>query len=487
MVLEADAPVTLAGFVAAAAGPCDLTLSGAAQARLAAARATVAAAAAGPEPVYGLNTGLGGNLGHRIAPGEMAAFQAQMLAGRRVGLGRAPEALCRAAFLARILGMAKGRSGVSPGILDLMIAMAARGLAPVLPERGSIGAADLAAGAALGAALIGEGAIWRDGAAVPAAQALAEAGLAPATLGPKDAIALANAACLSVARAALALAEAGRWLERAMAVATLSGEGYAMNLSILDPRLQALRPGAGQAAAAAWLSDAFAGSALWGAARSVQDALSFRTMAVVFGAARAALARAVAEVEAELNAAADSPAVLDGALMSTPNFHGLALALALDSTAQALAPVAAAQAQRVVRLMDPARSGLPRYLSPVGGASAGLVPLQKTAAALAVEARLAARPSVIDAMPVSDGAEDVAPLTPHAAAGLGATVEPLAWLTSVEARTAMQAVHLRAPAALGRVPAALRETLRAVAPPVVDDRAVGPEVEAVRAALDAGA
>lgn len=480
-------PVALDAYLAAATGPVAVTLAPALRARLAAARAAVEAAAAGDAPVYGLNTGLGGNLGHRLAPAEIPAFQAQMLAGRTVGVGpMLPEPVCRAALLARIVSLARGASGLSPAILDLMIAMAAKGLAPAAPAQGSIGAGDLALAAQMGAALTGRGWMWRDGALVPAEAALHAAELAPAALGPKDAIALANHSAVTVALAALALDRAGEALRLGMGAAALAGEGYGMNPAIFDARVQAMRPAAGQEAAAAWFRRALEGSSLTapGAARAIQDALSFRVMAPVFGAARAALAAARAECAIELNAAAENPAVLaDGTLISTPNFHTPALALALDALAIALCHVATASAQRVVKLMAPQLSGLPRYLSPVGGASAGFVPMQKTVAALLAEIRLAAQPASLDAMVVSEMVEDVAPQTPLCARKLDAQAGLMRWLAGVEAMVAAQAADLRASPALGRVAGALHAAIRARVPMLTTDRETGPDVAETLAAL----
>lgn len=483
-------PVALERLAEATRGPVAVTLAPPLRARLQEARATVERAAAGPAPVYGLNTGLGANLGTRLDPAEIPAFQAQLLAGRTVAVGETlPEPVCRAALLARIVSLSRGVSGISPAILDLMIAMAAAGLAPAAPSRGSIGAGDLALAAQMGAALTGQGMVWREGALVPAASALAAAGLEPAALGPKDAIALANHSAVTVALSALALDRARAALDLAMGVAALSGEGYAMNPGVFDARVNALRPAAGQEAAAAWFRRALAGSSLLepGAARAIQDALSFRVMAPVFGAARVALEAARTECAVELNAAAENPAVLPetGELISTPNFQTHALALALDALAVALAHVATGSAQRVVKLMAPQLSGLPRYLSPAGGAAAGFVPMQKTVAALVGEIRLAANPASLDAMPVSEMVEDMAPQTPLCARKLDGLLGALEWLVAIEAMVAAQAVDLRAPKALGSAASLLHATIRARVPPLGADRETGPDAEAARAALAA--
>ena len=351
--------ITLERFVAASVGRVTVTLAQDVSRRVSEARAVVDRHAAGAEPVYGLNTGLGGNLAHRIDEHEMAGFQAQLLAGRSVGIGKPlPEAVSRAALLARIIGVAKGGAGLSPAVLELMLAMADRGLAPVIPSRGSIGAGDLVLGAHMGATLIGRGEIWQGGVRRPASEALRAAGLAPVALAPKDAIALANHSAITIALSAHVVERVRRLADLAMGIALLSGEGYAMNISIFDVRLHQARPAACQGAAAAWFRRALAGSALFdpAPARMIQDALSFRTLAPVFGAVQSALAAARTEIEVELNAAADNPVVLaeTGEILSTPNFYTLSIALALDQLAIVLAHAATASAQRVVEADDTA-------------------------------------------------------------------------------------------------------------------------------------
>lgn len=505
-VLDLDGPpLDLSTFIRLAGGPVRISVSDSVQCRLAEARTIVEAVLAGDRPVYGLNTGLGANLRHRIPDAAIADFQAQLLEGRMVGAGDPlPESVCRTALIARILGAAKGGSGLSLECFETLVALAERGMAPAISSIGSIGAGDLVLAAEMGGALIGRGRIWVDGEPVPAHDALARAGLAPLRLQPKDALALANHSAVTTALAAHAAHAAGQALLRGMAVATLSGEGYAMNLSILDARINSLRPARGQADAATWLRAAFAGSALFepGAARSIQDPLSFRTMAPVFGAARAVLDSLACEIESELNGITDNPVVLipplhsvsqpedqgeNGAclpgiesLLSTPNFHTNALALALDTASIAMAHAAQSSAQRLVKLMMPDLTGLPRYLSPVGGASAGYVPLQKTAAALLAGIRRHAQPASLDAMPVSEGVEDVAPQTPLAASSLSEQSTAFEKLTAAEALVAAQAVDLRNPSPLGRVPGALHAAIRErIAPLDADRPAVGDLAHAV--------
>lgn len=483
-----DAPVGL-GLVEAAARPGRrVTLSAAARARVAAARAVVERHAAGDEPVYGLNTGLGGNLAYRLTPGEVEAFQVQLVRGRSIGVGEPfPEPVARLMLLCRIVGLAAGGSGISPAVLDLLVAMFDAGLTPVIPGRGSIGAADLGLCAHIGLAAIGRGEVFVGGARRPAAEALAEAGLAPARLAVKDGLAILNSSAVSCGHAVAVLRD---WADLALlsaAVAALSCEGYAANPRIFDPRLASARPARGQERAAALFRAALDGSPLHapGAARSVQDALSFRTLAPVVGTALAAFEAAVESVETEVNAAADNPLVLadDGLILSTANFHTPAIALAFDALAIAGAQLATGVAWRAAKMLDARMTGLPRYLSPVGGASAGLNALGKTAAALHAEVRLKAMPASLDALPVSDGVEDHAPQTPLTIRKLGEQLEPLRMLVAIEALVAAQATDLRAPPHLAPVTRILHAAMRDAVPRLDEDRETGPDVDRVVALM----
>ena len=484
--MEIGDRIPVSVFIAAVEGTERFALSEAALTRIAAARRVIDRYARGDEPVYGLNTGLGANLAHRIPPEDIPDFQAQLLRGRAVAVGPSMDARTgRAALLVRVIGAARGASGLSQPVIDLMLAMLNTGLAPVIPMHGSIGAGDLTLAAHMGLTLIGEGDIWRNGERIGAAEALRDAGLTPVTLAPKDALALANHSAISVALTADVVMRAKRLMRLAKGAAVLAGEGYAINLSIFDADVHALRPATGQEEAAAWFRAAFAGSSLeTDLPRAIQDALSFRTMASVFGTVEVALARLEAEVEIELNAGADNPAVIGGATLSTPNFQTPAIALALDTMAISVTHVAAAAAQRIVKLMAPQLSGLPKYLSPVGGGSAGFVPMQKTVAALLGEINRHAASGSLSAMPVSDMVEDVAPQTPLCSRKLSEQLDAWRLLIGIEAMVAAQAVDLRQSAALGKVAGTLHAAIRASVSMLTDDRPTGPDVACVLSAIE---
>jgi len=483
---EIDAPLTVHELARLARGPVSLSVSEAVGERMRASRCVLERALEAGEPVYGLNTGLGSNVAYRLDAAEVSGRQEAIVRGRVAGVGD-PLAVevCRAAFLCRTVSLAAGGAAISPHVHELMVAMLERDVTPVIPSRGSVGAGDLSLLASVAAVVIGRGEAWVAGRRLPGAQALAAAGLAPAELGAKDALAILNGSAVSCAMAALALEAARETLLMGMAAAVLACEGFAANPRAFDARIAAARPAGAQEEAAALLRRGLAGSALGTGVSRVQDPLCFRALPQVSGSTIAAFAAARDAVEVELNAVADNPLVIvdAGEIHSTANFHTPAIALAFDTLAIALHHVATASAHRSLKLMTARSSGLPEFLAPAGGAAAGLVPLQKTISALHAEIRLKAAPASLDGIPVSDAVEDLTPQTALTIRKLGEQLELLRLLVSIEAMTAAQACDLRASGELGEAAGVLRARVRQVVPALSEDRESGPDVDAVHAAL----
>ena len=480
-------PLSIFDFASMVEASHSIDLSQSAYVRIDAARKIVEAYAAGDEPVYGLNTGLGGNLGFRISQEDIRAFQEQLIRGRNIGVGEPlPEPICRAALLCRITTIASGGSGMSRATLSLLLAMFNRRVTPVIPSRGTISAADLGLSAHIGGVVIGRAEAWFQGERLPGAEALRRAGLSPATIEPKDGLALCNHSSPSAGHAVLTLADLGKTLAAAAAAAALSYQGYGANPNIFDARINEARPASFQRKAGAMFRTLLAGSSIYDNPGKIQDAISFRCLAPVFGSTFGTFANARQETEVEINGSADSPLVLieDGIMVSAPNFQTQSLALAMDTLCISIAHLAAASAQRIIKLMNPSLSGLPKYLSPVGGASAGYVPMQKTAAGLHAEIRLAAAPASLDAMPVSDTVEDHAPLTMLAIRKLAGQLVPFKLLIALEATVAAQAVDLRAGLSLSPASQALHAAIRRVVPKLETDRETGLDVMGVASVLD---
>ncbi len=483
--------VTIGQIRAVALGQAEVALAPAVIARLDQARAVVTRSLARGDAVYGLTTGLGAAVDTRLSDDQIADFQQRAIRARAVGVG---ERLCvadvRAMLFARLAGLAQGASGISPVFAETIAAMLNAGLHPVVRRIGSLGEADLSPLAQAFLPLVGEGEAEFRGAVMPGAQAMAAAGIPLPDFGPKDGLALLNANAQSVGMAALVLCEMRLATEALTVAGALSLEAYRANLSPIAADLVALRPIPSQIEGSARLRALFSGSDMFaaGAARRVQDPLSFRCLAPVNGAAFGALEAATDLVEIELNGAGDSPAVLIemDLLASTVNFDTTALALALETLGQAAAHAAALSAFRVVKLMSPASSDLPRFLTRHGGSHAGFATTQKTAAALEAEIRHLALPLGAMTLPVADGVEDYAPMTPAIVEKTHAIAKRLTRLAAIELVVAAQAVDLRGAITLGRGTQVAHAFVRRHVVRLDDDRPMGREYEALALAIEAG-
>lgn len=480
-------PATLA---AVARGGARVRVDPAARARVEAAHAAIERFARAGRPVYGVTTGLGANVIQPVDAAQAAAFSLRTVRGRAMAVGPPLDReLTRAAMTVRLNGICAGGSGAGVAVTDGLAAMLNAGVHPRVPRIGSVGAADLCMLAHVGLAMIGEGEAELGGEMLEAGEALARAGLQPASLGAGDGLAICSSSAVSVGVAALALLDCEACLAAAQISAALSMEGFRANVSPIDARVVAARPAPGQAWAAAGLRRLLAGGALTepGAARRLQDPLSFRCASQIHGALRSALDLLAAALEPELGGAADNPLVVEDEVLSTGNFHVPALALALDATAIAIAQVAGALGARPARLRSAALSDLPSNLVAADASHSGIAPLLKTAQALAFEIRHLASPLAPVTAVSGDNVEDDATGAAQAALRLREQVERLALLVALELVVAAQAVELAAPARLGTGTEAAQRCVRELVQPLSDDRPLGVEVERVaRRALASG-
>lgn len=439
-------------------------------------------------PVYGLNTGLGARVKQEIPKETLQEFSRMTLRGRSNAVGP-PLAVdeVRAIMAVRLNNLLTGAAGAAPGIAEALAALLNAGIHPVIPSIGTIGAGDLCILAHLGLGLIGEGDAEVKGARLPAREALAQAGLEPVTLGPKDGLAICNASAATVGLAALALHDGKRAYDLANIAAALSMEGFRANVSPLDERMAALRPQPGQEEAARALRDLLGGGTLLepGAARRLQDPLSLRCVAPVHGALKATLDFATTAVGADINGESTNPLVFvaDGEILSTANFHTPLIAVALDALSQALSQVASLAASRLSRLLIERMSGLPANLSPHGQTRSGFAPLLKPAEALVSEIAQLALPSPGGLSLSAEGVEDHKTNAPQSARRVGDIIWRLRLLLAMELIVAAQAVDLRNVDRLGTATARVQAAVRGVVAPLDEDRAHGPDVERLEAEL----
>jgi histidine ammonia-lyase len=451
--------------------------------------AALKALVSGGAAIYGISTGLGAAVDIRISQPDAAAQERVALA-RSVGVGRhARQDEVRAMMAARIARLARGRSGASPEAVDALLSLLNRGVHPVVPMTGSVGAADLAPLAHIASVLIGAGEAEYEGEVLPGAEALARAGLHPLHLKGKDGLALVSSNAAAVGLAALVISDARPLLAGLLAAAALSFEGYRATLAPLSPRAVELHPVPGQAWVAETLLKAFAGGDLVkpGASRRLQDPLSFRCVGPVYGALVRVLAAALAQFELELNSSDDNPAILPGEGLSQPtaNFDTTHLALAFESLGLAMARVAAACGERIMKLMSPASSDLPRFLSPVEGQS-GFSTVQKTVSALTAEIQHRAMPMPVVLMPVADRVEDYGTMALAIVEKTGEIVARLRLLAAIELMVAAQACDLRAGITLGNVNSVVHNHVRSVVAPLRDDRPTSADIVAIEALIRRG-
>jgi len=451
------------------------------------------------EPVYGINTGFGKLASVRIHGADLATLQRNIVLSHAAGVGEAmPVAVARLMLALKLASLGQGASGVRPPTVALLEALLEKGLTPVIPAQGSVGASgDLAPLAHMAAAMIGVGEIMvgpiAGGARRPAADALAEAGLAPLTLGPKEGLALLNGTQFSCAYALAGLFEAETAFGSALVTGALSTEAAKGSDTPFDPRIHALRRHRGQIETAGALRALMAGSAirashLKGDPR-VQDPYCLRCQPQVMGAALDLLRQAAATLAIEANGVSDNPLIFPDAdeALSGGNFHAEPVAFAADMIAMALCEIGSLAERRVAMLVDPALSGLPAFLTPRPGLNSGFMIPQVTAAALVSENKQRAYPASVDSIPTSANQEDHVSMAAHGARRLLAMAENTAGVIGIELLAAAQGCDFHAPLASSGPLEAARALIRARVPHLEDDRHFHPDMAAAIALVRGGA
>ncbi|MDB5466868.1 MAG: hutH [Phenylobacterium sp.] len=462
----------------------EVRLDPAAQAAIAESAAAVARILAKGEPVYGINTGFGKLASVRIEAGDLAALQRNIVLSHAAGVGEpTPVPIVRLMLGLKLASLAQGASGVQPQTMALLEALLAKGLTPVIPGQGSVGASgDLAPLAHMAATLIGVGEIFVGTARKPAAEALAEAGLQSLVLGPKEGLALLNGTQFSTAHALAALFEAEVLFRSALVTGALSTEAAKGSDTPFDHRIHVLRRQPGQIAAADALRGLMAGSAirashLQGDTR-VQDPYCLRCQPQVMGAALDVLRQAAMTLAFEANGVSDNPLIFpdtDEAL-SGGNFHAEPVAFAADMIALAVCEIGSLSERRIAMLVDPALSGLPAFLTPRPGLNSGFMIPQVTAAALVSENKQKAYPASVDSIPTSANQEDHVSMAAHGARRLLGMVENATAVIGIELLAAAQGCDFHAPLSSSPPLEAVRALVRSRVPHLTDDRHFHPDI-----------
>lgn len=489
-------PLRVEEVVAVARGRAGTTIGPDLERTMAPARETVAAAVDQGAVVYGITTGFGAFASTRIEPAAARELQVNLLRSHACGVGEpVPREVVRAMLLLRARTLAQGHSGVRPLVVERLVDLLRHDLLPVVPAYGSVGASgDLAPFAHLALPLIGEGLVEANGEVMPAAQALAGAGLLPLELEAKEGLSLLNGTEGMSAMLCLAIDRARRLAGVADLAVALTVEALMGSARPFRPEIHALRPHPGQMESAARIARLLEGSEIGSShaddfEHAVQDAYSLRCAPQVHGAAVDTIDHVRSVVTRELGAVVDNPIVLPdtGEVISGGNFHGQPLAFAADFLTIAVTELGSISERRTDRVLDPQRSGgLPAFLSPRPGLHSGYMLTQYTAAALVAENRVLSHPASVESIPTSGSQED------HVSMGWGAcrklleVLDNTSWVLAVELMCGAEGIGGRSPLRPAPGTAAVVDTIREVVAPLTQDRPLGPDIEKVAAQIEDG-
>ncbi len=473
-----------------------VTLSEETRGSIEASRAVIERSVASGAAVYGVNTGFGKMASTRISWDEIRELQTNLVRSHACGIGSPlSEQETRAMILLRANALAKGFSGVRPLVVETLCALLARGIHPVIPSQGSVGASgDLAPLAHLAEVVIGEGQAMYQGKKVTGAEAMRLAGVTPLTLEAKEGLALLNGTQGMQALLALAVHAAEILVETADVAAALSLDALRGSPAAFDEKIAKVRPFPGHAMTAANLRRLNKGSEIRESHRAqdvdtrVQDPYCLRCTPQVHGAVRDAISYVKAILSIELNSATDNPLVFPetGEVLSGGNFHGQPLAMAADHLAVALATLSGISERRTEQLTNSQSSQLPAFLVKNAGLHSGFMILQVAAAALVSESKAMAMPHSVDSIPTSANQEDYVSMGMSAARRLKPMLDNARHVLAIELLAAAQGLDFLAPLATGLDARRAQELVRSVSKFVEADRSLANDIHRVSELIASG-
>ncbi|WP_170479382.1 histidine ammonia-lyase [Ruegeria arenilitoris] len=453
------------------------------------AAARIVQVAQGADPVYGVNTGFGKLASHKIEPQDTSSLQRNLILSHCCGVGPAvPRRLARLMMSLKLLSFGRGASGVRWALISLLEQMLSRGVTPVIPAQGSVGASgDLAPLAHMTAVIIGEGLAEVNGVVQKGVDSLKSVGLEPVQLGPKEGLAFINGTQFSTAYALAGLFESWRAAQNALVISAASTDAIMGSTAPLQPGIHGLRGHRGQIEAASAMREVLQGSEIRESHRDgdtrVQDPYCIRCQPQVTGAAMDVIRQAAGTLEIEANAATDNPLILNetGAVVSGGNFHAEPVGFAADMIALAVSEIGAISQRRTALMVDPVLSfDLPPFLTPEPGLNSGLMIAEVTTAALMSENKHLANPCVTDSTPTSANQEDHVSMAAHGARRLIRMVKNLNHILGIELLCAAQGIEFRKPLKSSKPLQQVITRLRESVPPLVQDRYLAPELETAK-------
>ncbi len=450
----------------------------------------LATAAAGTDPVYGVNTGFGKLANRRIAPADVETLQRNLVLSHCAGVGDPLDpAVTRLVMALKLISLGRGASGVRYTVIEQLERMLVQDVLPVIPAQGSVGASgDLAPLAHMAAVMMGEGEAYYRGDRMPAKNALAAAGLKPLTFAAKEGLGLINGTQVSTALALKGLFDAWRAMTAALVTGAMSTDAAMGSAAPFRAEIHAVRGHQGQIDAAAFLREILDGSEIRESHRvdddRVQDPYCIRCQPQVMGACIDLLRQAAKTLQIEANAATDNPLVFEDMIVSGGNFHAEPVAFAADQIALAIAEIGSIAQRRIALMVDPTLSyGLPAFLTPEPGLNSGFMIAEVTAAALMSENKQRANPCSTDSTPTSCNQEDHVSMACHGARRLGFMNENLFKIIGIELLTAAQGIEMRAPTKTSPTLRDVIVKIRAKAPPLEADRFMANDLAAAAALI----
>lgn len=491
--------LTLEELVAVARFGARVALSAEAMERMTRSRALAEKIAEEKRVAYGITTGFG-DFATVAVPEEMSnQLSTNLILSHCTGTGEPYEAeQVRGMMLLRANALCVGVSGVRPVLVEMLVEMLNRGVTPVIPQKGSLGASgDLAPLSHMGLVLLGRGEAWFGGERLAGGEAMRRAGIPVLeTLVCKEGLGITNGTCAMTSVGALHLYDGIRAAQLADLVSSLTLTALAGQLSAFEERLHTVRGHSGQIRVARNLRLLTDGSEILQRCRGarVQDAYALRCIPQVHGAVRDALEYVKSKVDIELNAVTDNPLLFpeDEAVISGGNFHGEPMALPFDFLGIALSELASISERRTERMVNAALSnGLSPFLTTAGGVNSGFMIVQYSAASMASENKVLAHPACVDSIPSSANQEDFVSMGTTAARKAGTILQNTLSVLAFELLTACQAIDLRRRSGefgtgLSAVDEAVFCRVREEVSFMEVDREIWPDIQAVEALVRSG-
>jgi histidine ammonia-lyase len=486
-------PMTLEDLVAVAREGAKVRLTKESEKRIVDARKLIEKWVREEKAVYGVTTGFGALSDIIISKEDAQQLQKNILMSHAAGVGDIlDQETVRAVMALRIKDLARGHSGIRLETVSCLIKLSNKGVCPVVPEKGSVGASgDLAPLAHISLVLIGMGEAFYKGQRISGIEALKKCGMAPLQLEAGEGLALVNGTQVMTAIGGLALYDTLRLSKMADIAAAMSLEVLMGSRTEFDPRIHQIRPHPGQAVTADNMYRITQNSEIISSHKDcsrIQDAYTLRCSPQVHGASKDAVTYTKKVVETEMNSSTNNPIIIPESqeFLLGGNFHGQPVALAMDFLCIAVSEWASISERRIERLINPQLSGLPAFLVRDGGLNSGFMIAQYTAASLVSENKILSHPACVDSIPTSANKEDHVSMGSISARKCREIVNNTQHVIAIELLCGAQAMDLFTNMKPGEGTLAAYRAIREAVPHLDEDRILSKDIEKMMHLMKSG-